>query len=195
MADDATIAQLAKTLAGQEERYPHGKPRFPTVNPFAYFHEPSQKNLAKEPWHEGLPAYAAAALAAMRPSAHTTSMQAFNPKAPAQPLPMRPTIDGEAIAQAGWEAALGRPPGGAPGSGHWNANGRFPIPKSPLAWLMMGGAGYGTYSAMGGPEAWDKLRERPWNTHTSVCCFLHWQFLLVHLIFMVWYASCRHFGV
>lgn len=90
------------------------------------------------------------ALLGLSAPAATASMSAFNALAPKAPLPRAP----QGVGQSVYEAVLGRPPGGAPGSGH-TANGWA---KSPLAYLLAGGAGYGWWNGMGGPETWEQLK-------------------------------------
>lgn len=154
MADDKTSA-LAEMLAQygnapEVERYPYGRPRFPNLDFRAYFDEGTRKAYAQEPWYEGLPAAATAALLAMRPGSASGSMRPFNPKAPEAPLPKRPdtSLGDNGVPQHIYEALLGRtrdprsphapaPAGSAHVGGHWL------LPKSPLAWLGAALAGYG----------------------------------------------------
>ena len=58
-----TMATLYRGLA--EERYPYGKPRFPNLDPRAYFDEQTRKDYAQEPWHDGLLDYGLAAAASV----------------------------------------------------------------------------------------------------------------------------------
>lgn len=140
-----------------ETSQPYGQPGFPNLDPRAYFQPPDPdsgtglQNFARHaPW----------ALMGLGPRPMPTGSAATALRV--QKLPRKP--DGEAVGQSVYEAILGRPPGGAPGSGHWNANGRFPIPKSPLAWLLMGAGGYGGWKVgdkiFGAEQAWEDLNYR-----------------------------------
>ena len=95
------------------------------------------------------------ALMGFRAPSAQASMRPFNPNAPKAPLPKAP--EGEAVAQGLYEAMLGRPPGGAPGSGHWYPFG-IPVAKSPIPHAIAAGAGYGIWNVLGGPEAWHDLK-------------------------------------
>jgi hypothetical protein len=152
--------------------YPYGKPRFPNLDPRAYFDPGSRDAYAQEPWHEGLSAVSPWALMGLRPGLAQGSMRPFNPRAPEGPLPKRPQGDGDSGAgQHIYEAALGRTrkPGqdvAEPGSGWWSVGGQpIPKPSNVLPWLGAGGAGYGVWNLLGGPEAWQELRETPYNEH------------------------------
>lgn len=92
------------------------------------------------------------AAAGLRAPMAGAGMRAFNPAAPESPIPRAP-LD---VAQTAYELALGRPPNGAPGSGHTPGG----WPKSPLAWAGAAGTGYGIWTYGGGP---DLLRD--WREH------------------------------
>ena len=106
------------------------------------------------------------ALMALRPGTAAGSMRPFNPKAPPEPLPKRPEASGDnGLAQHVYEAMLGRTRGagqsvGEPGSGWWMVGGQpIPKPTNILPWLASGGVGYGIWKGLGGPEAWQGLRD------------------------------------
>ena len=112
---DITLAQV---LAGSppaenrlaEDRYPYGKPRFPNLDPRAYFDDQTRKDYAQEPFLNKLGEIAPWALMGLRAPSASASMRPFNPKAPAEPLPKQPgpafSVNG--WGQRGYEAMLGR---------------------------------------------------------------------------------------
>ncbi len=161
---DAVFTRNALDPPAQVEPYPYGKPRFPNLDPRAYFDRQSQESFAKEPWHDGTGAYALAAMS-LRPRSHTTSMQAFNPKAPAQPLPQRPepAMSDNGWAQHVYEAALGRTrnplapnmPAAQGSGGGWG---------DPAKWILGGLGGWGGYEVgkriFGDPvELWQEFKD------------------------------------
>lgn len=151
MADYSLADMLQGRQPQAEEARPYGRPGFPNLDPRAYFQQPPESGTGLQNFAQQAP-WALMGMGA-RPAPSGSAAQALN----MQKLPRRP--DSEAVAQGMYEAVLGRPPGGGPGSGHMNPNGRLPIPKSPLAWLASGGVGYGVWNALGGPEALQGLRD------------------------------------
>ena len=112
MADLASeLARLSGAPQEAAEPYPYGKPRFPNIDPRAYFDAETQRRYADEPYDPRniSPWLLMGALAASRPGSAAGSMRPFNPKAPEAPLPKRPEATGDNSAgQHVYEAVLGR---------------------------------------------------------------------------------------